>query len=265
MGLDSLSRSCCRVILAIGVAACSGHLARAQQTAAAPEPAFEVASIRPAHFTTGCFSMLPPGGTHYAVTCLTLRDLIAMAWKLHPDYIQGGDAHALDTYYDLTAVTPGDQPWTRDTIPPMLRQLLIERFHVVVHPGTKQVSGYALVVAKGGPKLKPTDVDVMQQGQKAGEPFQNFLYPGYIHSPGANLDVVAALLGAAARGTVVDRTGISGVFMIDLHYAPENSTESDFPDFFTAVQEQLGLKLQPEKVSVNTLVVDHADSEPTAN
>jgi uncharacterized protein (TIGR03435 family) len=236
-----------------------------QQPAATAEPAFEAASIRPAHLTPGCYSMLPPGSTHYAVTCLTLRNLIAMAWKVHRDNIQGGDAHSLDTPYDLSATSPGERPWTRDDIPPMLRQLLIERFHVAVHTGTKQVSGFALLVAKGGPKLKPADFDATQSGQKAGESFKNFIVPGYIQGRGANLGVIASLLSSLAHAKVVDETGIMGVFNIDLHFATENGGDQNLPDFFTAVEEQLGLKLKPEKVTVNTLIVDHADSTPTLN
>jgi uncharacterized protein (TIGR03435 family) len=237
----------------------------AQQAARAPEPAFEAASIRPSQFEPGCFSMLPPGGKQYAITCFTLRDLIAMAWKLHPDNIQGGDAHALAMYYDLRATVPDGQPWTRNSIQPLLRQLLIDRFHIEVHSGTKQISGYGLIVAKGGAKLKPANFDATQQGLKAGEAFQNYIIPGSIQGRGANLIVIASLLSSPAHATVVDHTGIPGVFNIDLHFAYEGANETNLPDFFTAVEEQLGLKLRPEKVTVDTLVIDHIDSEPTPN
>jgi uncharacterized protein (TIGR03435 family) len=263
--LSSMSIFFSRAFLTFSLAALIPGFAWAQQPAAAAEPAFEVASIRPSHLAPSCFSILPPGGTHYAITCVTLRNLIALAWKVHPDNIQGGNAHVLDTYYDLSAVTPGGQPWTYDVIRPMLRELLIERFHVAVHSGTKQVSGYALVVAKGGSKLKQSDFDAAQQGQKAGESSQNFLMPGYIHGRGANLTAIAGLLSSPAHATVVDHTGISGVFNVDLKFAPENSSDSNLPDFFTAIEEQLGLKLQAEKVTVDTVVVDHVDSDPTPN
>jgi uncharacterized protein (TIGR03435 family) len=186
-----------------------------------------------------------------------------MAWKLNPDNVQGGNAHALDTYYDLSAVAPGTQPWTQDTIPPLLRKLLTDRFHLAAHPGTKQVSGYGLFVAKGGPKLKAADVSAAQQGQKAGEPFQNSIFPGYIRSRGADLRTIASMLSAPLHATVVDRTGIAGVYNLDLHYAPDSTTDSSLPDLFTAVEEQIGLKLNPEKVTVDTLIIDHTDPEPT--
>ena len=264
MGLSSMSAIFGRLCLALSLAVSCGKAAVAQQPAAVPEPAFEAVSIRPSHYTVNCYSALPPGGTQYATTCTTLRELIAMAWKTHPDNIQGGDAAALNTLYDVRAVTPG-QPWTRKSISPMLRRLLIERFHIAAHPGTKQVTGYALVVAKGGPKLTPAEFEEADREHKAGEGFHNYIMEGHIHSPGANLGTVASLLSSAAHAIVVDQTGISGSFKIDLHYAFGDNSDSNLPDLFIAVQEQLGLKLQPEKVTINTLVIEHTDSEPTAN
>jgi uncharacterized protein (TIGR03435 family) len=254
-----------RLFLLFSLASCLPGLARSQQAVAAPQPAFETASIRPSHLTNGCFSMLPPGGTHYDVTCLTLRSLIALAWKLHPDDIQGPAAQGLDTYYDLRATTPDGKPWTPDTVPPMLRQLLQDRFHLAAHSGTKLVPGFGMTVAKAGLKLKSVDFDPMQLGQKAGESSQNILVPGYIRARNADLGTVAALLSAHVNEPVVDRTGIAGVFNMDLRFSHDADSESSLPDFFTAVEEQLGLKLHAEKVTVKTLVIDHVDGQPTPN
>jgi uncharacterized protein (TIGR03435 family) len=249
----------CFAVLTLAASVCNAASAQAP----APAAAFETATIRPSQMTPGCFSMLPPGGTQYAITCIPLRGLIAMAWKINPNNIQGGDAHVLDTFYDLRASTAADARWTPETIGPMLQQLLTERFHIVFHSGTKQVSGFGLVVAKGGSKLKPAATDSGQQGWKAGEPSRNFIAPGQIQGRGVDVRTIAALLSAAAHATVVDHTGITGVFNVDLRFAPDNSTDQTLPSFFTAVEEQLGLKLQPEKVSVNTLVLDHVDAAPT--
>ena len=183
---------------------------------------------------------------------------------MSPDNVQGTDSHALDTYYDISAVVPDGKTWTRDSLPPMLRQLLRDRFHLKVRPGTRQVSGYILVAAKGGPKLTPAKV-AAAQGHKAGEPFSNSIFPGYIRGRGIDLGGIAAMLAPQAGGTVVDRTGIPGVFDVDLHFATGTDTESEWPILSVAVEQQLGLKLQPQKLTVNTLVVEHADSEPTPN
>ena len=254
-----------RVLLVVFFSAAMLRTAQTQQPTRAPVPAFEAASVRPSQVRPNCYSLLPPGGKQYAVTCLPLRVLIAMAWKIHPDNIQGGDAQALGTYYDVRATVPDGQLWTQDTIPPMLRQLLIDRFHIEVHRGTKQISGYGLFVAKGGARLKPSDFDATKQGMKAGESFKNYVIPGSIQGRGANLDVIASLLSSPAHAVVVDHTGIPGVFNVDLHYTYEGASETDLPDFFTAVEEQLGLKLKPEKITEDTLVIDHVDSEPAPN
>jgi len=242
----------------------------AQQPISNPAPAFETASIRPAKLTNGCFSMLPPGGTQYAVTCLTLKNLIGIAYK--SGHIEGGGP-ALDAYYDLRATVAGDKPWTNETVAPMMKQLLIERFHLVVHPGTRELPGYVLVVAKSGVKLHSTQPDLSAQGQKAGESSANFTAPGYVQGRSMNSKGIADLLGAALHAPVADQTGLTGIYNIDLRYAPDsllnsnpgNESDSSLPSFFTAVEEQLGLRLKAQKVSVDTVIVDHVDPEPTPN
>ena len=209
----------------------------------------------------GCFSLLPPGGTQYAITCATLRNLIGLAYGT--SYIEGG-GKALDTYYDVRAST-GEKPWTQESIRPMMRQLLVQRFHLVVHDATGERSGYRLLIAKGGPKMQLVSAESIPKGQRAGEPSQNFIYPGQVQGRGVDSRGIVGLLSAILHAPVTDATGLKGVFNIDLRYAPDNSTESNLPSFFTAVEEQLGLKLQPARVIVDTIVIDHVDSEPTPN
>jgi uncharacterized protein (TIGR03435 family) len=255
-----------RIVVALFTAAA----ACAQQPVANPALAFETASIRPAKLTNGCFSMLPPGGAQYAVTCLTLKNLIGIAYK--SDRIEGGGP-ALDAYYDLRATVPADKPWTNETVVPMMKQFLIERFHLAVHPGKRELPGYALVLAKSGVKLHSTEPDRAAQGQKAGEPSANFTAPGYVQGRSMNSKQIADLLGSALHAPVADHTGLTGIYNIDLRYAPDSllnsnsgdESDSNLPSFFTAVEEQLGLKLEAKKVIVDTVVVDHVDAEPTPN
>ena len=205
--------------------------------------------------------MLPPGGTQYAVTCLTVRNLIQIAFDT--TYIDGGGKE-LDAHYDVRAST-GETPWTQKSIQPMMQQLLAQRFHLVVHEGKRDLSGYHLVIGKGGSKLQSVSPESIPKGQKAGESSANFIYPGRVQGRGVDAWGLAGLLSAVLHAPVADDTGLKGVFNIDLKYAPGNSTDSDLPSFFTAVEEQLGLKLQTGKVTVDTLVIDHVDAEPTAN
>jgi uncharacterized protein (TIGR03435 family) len=240
--------------------------AQAQQAVATPDAAFEAASIRPAQWHDGCHSTLPSGSTHFGVTCRPLLDLIAMAWHVTGDNIQGGDRAALETLYDLQATVSDNKPWSDfNTIRPMLRQLLIERFHLSVHTSSKREAGYGLYVAKGGPKLKPSNYEISRKGEEAGAPSANWLSLSHVQGRGANMSSVAGLFALVLREPVADHTGLSGSFNIDLDYAPINSTDSPLPSFFSAVEDTLGLQLRPEQVTVPTLVVDHIDANPTPN
>ncbi|MGI4830632.1 MAG: TIGR03435 family protein [Janthinobacterium lividum] len=251
-----------RLLQALSFAVLIWGAAQAQQDSAARTPAFETASIRSSHFAPGCFSMLPPGGTQYALTCVTVRNLIQMAYKA--SYIEGGGS-AIDTYYDLRATMPDGEPWTLDSVRLPTQQFLTERFHLKRHAGTREVAGYSMVVAKSGPKLHAVAPASVVQGQKSGEPSQNFTAPGYVQGRGLGPREIASLLSVVERVPVVDHTGLTGTFNVDLRYAPDGDTNSNLPSFLTALEEQLGLKLKPDKVTVDTLVIDHVDDTPTPN
>jgi uncharacterized protein (TIGR03435 family) len=233
----------------------------AQQTSS-DEARFETAAIHPSHVTMDCLSILPPGTTHYEVTCMPLRMLIQIAF--HNDYVEGG-GHAMDTAYDLRATTPDGVLWNTDIVRPMLRQLLKERFHLVTHTQTKLVSGYELFVGASGQKMEPAAVDSATQGQRAGQMTPSRLYPDRILARGVSATTLAAFLSRPLRSPVTDKTDLHGVYNVDLKFAPDSPGPSDFPSIFTAVKEQLGLELKPAKIPITTLVIDHADNTPTEN
>lgn len=109
MRFGGMSQFSMHLFVAICFIGASCSFVRAQQPAT-PDTAFEAASIRPEHFTPGCHGESAPGGIHYVLNCVSLRELIALAWKIHPDNIRGADSQALETNYELSAVTPGGQP-----------------------------------------------------------------------------------------------------------------------------------------------------------
>ena len=241
-------------------------VAQAQETAASPAAGFEVASIRPMEWSMDCHTALPSGGTHFGIACRSLLELIAIAWHIKGDDIQGGDRSALATLYDVRATLPENKTWSDfDTIRPMLRQLLIERFHVSVHSGSRKASGYGLLVARGGAKLKPSSQTIDQMGQKTGEQPVNWISFSHVQARGEKMSQIATLFSLVLRQPVVDHTGLPGSYNIDLNFAPLSSTDSSQPSFFSAVEDELGLKLHPEEVTVPTLVIDHVDSSPTPN
>jgi uncharacterized protein (TIGR03435 family) len=145
---------------------------------------------------------------------------------------------------------------------PLLQNLLEERFHLKTHREQKIVPGYALVVAKSGPKLRPTKGDTFVGN-----------YSGFeIDYKNVSVANFGGAIGAwVVKQPVVDKTGIQGYYDIDLKFAPETGPlagdprGTNLPDIFTAMQEQLGLKLVAQKVTVDTLVIDHADRIPTEN
>ena len=155
----------------------------------------------------------------------------------------------------------------------MLRAMLEERFHLATHRETRQTPVYNLVVAKGGFKLKPADANgpplagfTVVEGQKRSG--RMMFSNGQINAQGFTLTQLAANLQSEARRTVIDKTGIAGEYDIHLTWTPDNvSAAADAPagpTIFEAVEEQLGLKLEPAKGPVDYVVVDHVE-QPTPN
>jgi uncharacterized protein (TIGR03435 family) len=234
--------------------------ARAQ----AQQPQFEAASIRlvDAHSLEdmqkgiGVFSVSPFPTNLFTAKFVPLNVIVSMAYGVDGNRISGMPASVADQLYSISAKVDGDAMLTADQMRPLLQQLLAQRLHLAAHRESKLVPGYALVAVKEGAKLQPSDAE--------DKPFFYILTNG-IRARAADMKTFADMLESPAGRPVVDNTGISGRYKIDIHYAPADSQKSDLPDFFTAVQEQLGLKLVPQKVPVDDLVIDHVDRIPTEN
>jgi uncharacterized protein (TIGR03435 family) len=220
-------------------------------------PAFEVASIRavPAN-RGGMTSISAYGEPRFTATNITLELLIAIAYRIDGKNILGKPEWLDSALFDVAAKPEGDAGLSYDQLRPLLQQLLQQRFHLTVHRETKETSGYALVVAKDGTKLKANKEEPVGTA---------FIMLDELRGPNISMEVLAGLLSRPVDRPVVDRTALAGSYDITLHFAPENSTDSTLPSIFTAVQEQLGLKLVPQKVPVERLTIDHVDREPTDN
>lgn len=236
------------------------------QTPAAP-PAFEVASIRMVDSSfhsvedlqkgIGLFSMSSFPTNLFTAKNATLSLLIQIAYNVDTQHQISGQPGWMDSQeYDISAKVEGDQQLTLKQMQPLLQRLLEQRFHLQTHRETTLSSGYALVVAKGGAKLNP--------GKEGRKPYFQIVPNGLQATHSTAKDLTAAL-SVAIHQPVVDKTGLTGVYDINLSYAPMNDANSTLPSIFTALQEQLGLKLEPQKVPVETLVIDHADKIPTEN
>ncbi len=165
----------------------------------------------------------------------------------------------------------------------MLQALLEDRFKLRVHRETREVSVYALTVAKGGPKLQPFKEDSCIPYDSMRPPAQDQKVPKFcgavftvpraqgtnraVEGLGSSLDEFSKMLGGFLDRPVISKTRISGVFDFHLEYATDDGPGAaplDGPSIFTAIQEQLGLKLEPTKGPDEFLVIDHVE-RPSAN
>ncbi len=158
--------------------------------------------------------------------------------------------------WQISAKVDGDAMLTHEQMKPLLQDLLRQRFHLAAHRDSRAVPGYALVAVKGGAKLQASTDD--------DKPFF-YILPNGVEGSACSMSTLAAALERPSGRPVVDKTGIAGKYNIKVRYAPGNDPKSDLPDLFTALQEQLGLKLEPQKVPVDYLVIDHVDKLPTDN
>jgi uncharacterized protein (TIGR03435 family) len=240
--------------------------------AADASPEFEVATIKPSNPDTQGRGFRVRG-REFTTINTTLSSLLAFAYGLHPKQIVGAPAWVDTDKFDITAQPdapgrPNDKQWKA-----MLQKLLADRFQLTFHHDKKELPIYALEVAKSGSKLTKS------QGDPNGLPSMFFRGLGNLPAANATMQDFAGLLQSAVLDKpVVDQTGLTGRFDFTLNWTPDESQfvglgvkvppPSDKPDappgLFTAVQEQLGLKLEATKAPVDVIVIDKVE-KPSAN
>jgi uncharacterized protein (TIGR03435 family) len=233
--------------------------------------AFEVASIKRNVSLDRSGTMgFEPGGRFHAVNAPLLW-LIATAYgqfqrPLFESQVAGAPDWLESEHYDITAKAGADfvsnnaQQEFRDSRA-LLQSLLEERFGLKVHHDTRQLPIYVLTRVKSegalGRRMTTSVTDCATTPDKCS--FRGL--QGHVVAISITLDILTGLLSNAAERIVIDRTGLEGRFDIDLEWSPDQAA-SDKPSIFTAVQEQLGLKLEPTKGPVDVLVIDHVE-KPT--
>jgi uncharacterized protein (TIGR03435 family) len=253
--------------MASGRAACvralSGVLAGVVALSAQQNPpaggveaaSFEVVSIK--QNKDGISNAIPLARTNgsYSGSNIALKSVIANAYDVRIFQIEGGPDWLSSERFDIIARGPEGTP---DRLrPAMLRTMLAERFKLVAHVETREQQVYALTLLRGdgrlGPKLKPVS------GSSSGFP-STWVENGTAGMKGrVSMDTFALMLtGSVFNQRVINRTGLGGEFELDLRFTPDSSTAAvpEFPSIFTAVQEQLGLRLQAERGPVPVLVID---------
>ena len=263
-------------------------------------PAFEVASVKPAQHDTlqhrGLGCIFPSRGR---VSCVGwTRYFIADAYDIRSARVEqdviGGPSWIDDDLFEIQAILPGEDQSTfqKDRILTMLRTLLAERFMLVVHRERKEVPSYMLVLArkdgKLGPQLQPTPKSCTDWigGGRQGDPPMVFgsvpcgrgeMRGNIMRQTRSTLTQLVTQLSGRVERPVEDRTGLTGLYAFDLRWAapvsasplndgaPSAAVPDDLPtSIFTALQEQLGLKLEPTNAMADFLVIDHVE-RPTAN
>jgi uncharacterized protein (TIGR03435 family) len=231
---------------------------RAQGPATGPE--FEVASVKPNKPQPGPLrvSTSVENGRLNFIN-VTLKNCIRQAFSLRPYQISGGPGWLADDRFDVIAKAAG--PADKAQVMRMLQTLLADRFKLKFHIETKEMPVYSLVVAKNGLKIKEANDDG-NGTQIDGDPQ---------HPLSARNISMAGFAGTLSRlqeldRPVIDATGLKGVFNLSLNYSPDDAAPSDNagPSIFTALTEQLGLKLEAGKGPVDILVIDHVE-KPSDN
>jgi uncharacterized protein (TIGR03435 family) len=262
------------VLSAVGIMAQSPAPA-STPTAVTARPkfnAFEVATIRPANTDTKGRYLIMQGTHRFVGKYYTLNLLIAAAYDLNPREISGGPGWVDSDHFDILAVTPGDVRPTHEEQMSMLRTLLSDRFKLTFHREQKVFSIYQLELASSGPKIKPSTA-----APDDPPALISTVYPQRIVLPARNAtmsDLTSLLQRAVLDRPVVDKTGLSGRYDFDLTWAPDETqfggevpiapSDAPSPPLFTAMQEQLGLRLEATRGPVDALVIDTAE-KPTAN
>lgn len=255
----------------------------AQQRDAVAPPVFEVASIRPASFPDesyflgfaqgagdcGLYKFTPTGNRVYLGN-VTLCMLIRMAYDVTSIQIAGLPewSHQLkqSAWYQVEARAETGTVLTLDQARAMLRALLSDRFNLRFHREARDAPVYALVVDKPGHKLSTTDIACPVAGATRMISFP----PGTLISckPDMSMSQLVYVLDRELDRPVVDKTGLAGRYALVLKFTPADSpavaAAGAAPSIFTAVKEQLGLRLEPSTEPVDALVIDQVEP-PTPN
>jgi uncharacterized protein (TIGR03435 family) len=274
---------------ALMILAVSAGVARSQSPLQVPAESFEVVSVKLNQSAVVDWDFDSPPGRVVGTNVL-LRDLIRFAY-----YVYGGDWEARiagpdwikSARFDVDARTPG--PVTTPRAMSMLRSLLADRFKLKAHFEQRDVSAYALVVARHdrrlGPQLTRSSIDcaaitafneaARAAGTAPAMPFDPDKPPvcgsrgtaGSLSAGGLTMTQIGLILTRHAGRQVIDRTELPGVFDLELRWAPDPSIgarDASLPSIFTALEEQLGLKLEPARLPIDVLVIDRVE-QPTSN
>jgi uncharacterized protein (TIGR03435 family) len=220
-----------------------------------PPESFDAVAVKPWNMERVKFGVEVSGGRLEA-GAVTLRDLIAEAYGVTDQGIAGTSGWMETERYNIHA-TAG-RPATRSEFRMMLQNMLVDRFHLVIHHEPRHTKAYALVVDKGGPKLVPKDKPLHPAPPPPGQ--SQYLFGYTMGDLLRHLNTVGALQRIGRP--VVDRTGLTGEYYIALTFevqlAPDGQGTKMDIDYFSALKRELGLRLDPIEESFDQIVVESA-------
>ena len=218
---------------------------------------FDVASVRPSKADSTASSGIYSGHGRIDARNVTLRRCILGAYGVGPHQIAGGPDWVDTDRFEIQAKS--EQPINDDDVlMVMLRDVLADRFKLVVHRETRNIPALVIEVVKKGPKLEKSE------GGEASTNSSSNQHGSSLDARNTDMDSFARILSRSMELPVINRTGLEGVFNIKLQWSREGVRQADGPTIFTAIQEQLGLRLRSEKAPVEMIVVDHAE-RPSEN
>lgn len=263
-----------------------GWIAIAQTKATLPT-SFEVASIRPGEPGAHNSDISWRRGGRFSTSNTTLKKLIEVAYDIKPAQVEGLPSWAKSRTYTIRAVGPPGTPdlrglQGRQMIETMVQSLLADRFNLRTHRAMEQLPVYEIVVAKHGPKLRPMAEQDFVAAHHSYAPGDSSIssHDGNMTALGVSMATFADDLSRQVGRMVIDKTGLTGRYDFTLTWAPWSNAErtpepsgfgttggngsipasdSSAPSIFTAMEEQLGLKLKPAKGPVEVLVIDHIE------
>ncbi len=256
--------SCTKLLLLASAAIVLPPL-RAQQ--------FEVASIKPSDPNGhGVRIEMAPGG-RFNASGVTVKFLIQQAYNIKEFQITAGPTWTGSEKYDINAKAEGEGgDMTPERLKPMMQALLAERFQLKFHREEKEMPVYALVVGKNGPKMHASERVPDGDDRRGGT--QVRMSRGQITAQGMSMSMLANQLSNRLGRNVLDKTGLTGNYDFTLEFTPEGMQpmggrepgaeaapplDSPGPSLFTAVQEQLGLKLESQKGPVSLFIIDRIE------
>ncbi len=228
--------------------------------ASAPQPSFDVATIKPSQENGPPRTMIKPN-RFFAISA-TVVDLIKYSYGVHAAQVIGGPEAPMHARYDITASVGGEKP-NSGLFKAMVRSLLADRFQLTFHSEKRAIPVYLLTADT--PHLKPSTQDyIVPTGGHSS---------GVLVANGCAMPDLAGFLQRYVTGRpIIHGTGIQGRYDMEIHYTPDDAaaqsaadaTKQENPNLFTAIREQLGLKLTATKAQTGVMVIETVTA-PTAN